>query len=123
MTTQVTTQVGPAIIVMRQVAILTSDKVGTTGQIALALLLDRNGKPSNYILVWEWGGDWMGFVDGDEHNAEVLDGWEPDAIREAVNTICAALKAEDVAEDLGWFVDWADAHEQTLEADACEPSQ
>ena len=101
------TEVGNAIIINPSVAKITADNQATSGNIALCLLLDSNSKPDVWCLVWEWGGDWMGFGDADRSNSEALSGWEPDAIREAIDNI-GIRYGEECAEDMEWFAAWAD---------------
>ncbi len=79
----------------------------TQGSVALAKLTD-----GTYVLVWEGGGDWMVFVDGQEHDREALNGWEPDAIREATSE--ARRICPDSSDDMEWFDDWAQSAEKTL---------
>jgi len=110
------TEVGQAIIIERACT-LTADSQGTSGSIALCVLLDKHNKPDIWCLVWEWGGDWMGFGDDDRHNPEVLDGWEPDAIREAIDKI-GIRYGEDCADDMEWFAEWADDAEEAIAAKA-----
>lgn len=114
MSVQITlTQAGRAILIQKNVATLEKEGQGTSGSIALGILLDKDGKPDTWCLFWEWGGDWSVFVDGEENDPEALDGWEPNAIREAVDNI-GMLYGEDCAEDLEWFTEWADQAEKTL---------
>lgn len=93
-------------------AVLESDSVGTKGCITLGRL-EEKGKPGTWCLFWEWGGDWMVFGDDARYNAEEIAGWEPDAIREALESI--KKRGWDLGEDMEWFVSWADAAEATKE--------
>ena len=106
------TDVGPAIMLDRNLTQLVRGDGGGNGHIGLCLLLDAAGKPSCFALVWEWGGDWMGFGDGDQYDPAALNGWEPAAIREAADA--AEAQCPECAEDMDWFRAWADAAEQTL---------
>ena len=92
---------------------LDRDGQGTRGSVTIGRLYYK-GQPDTYCLFWEWGGDWMVFGDGAEYDAEQIDGWEPEAIREAV-TAAVDLIPESAA-DMQWFLDWADAAEKTLSA-------
>lgn len=95
-----------------KLAVLESHSVGTRGSITLGRL-EEKGEPGTYCLFWEWGGDWMVFGDDARYNAEEIAGWEPDAIREALEII--KKRGWDLGEDMEWFVSWADAAEATKE--------
>lgn len=62
--------------------------------------------------MWEWGGDWSVFGDDMQHDAEQLEGWEADAVREAVKAAIASTP--ECEEDMAWFSDWADNAEKTI---------
>lgn len=109
------TEVGRAIIIDRKVATMEKEGQGTRGSIALGILLDKDGKPDVWCLFWEWGGDWMGFGDAERNDPEALQGWEPDAVREAVSNIGGSY-GEDCADDMQWFSQWADDAEATIGA-------
>lgn len=112
------TDAGKAIILTPRLTTLSDDRWGTNGSVGLAILLGQNDEPQCYSLVWQWGGDWTSFGDGDESDIEKLNGWEPDAIREAVEAAVKMLPDnEQLADDLEWFTDWADAAEKTLAGD------
>ena len=107
------TDAGPAVIVLEHLTILESEKWGTKGSVALAILLNDKKQPECWCLLWEWGGDWTGFGDDDRYDSEKLNGWEPDAVREAVAAAVAAIPR--CAEDMDWFLEWADDADATLE--------
>ena len=94
-----------------RLATLEREECGTNGSITIGRLYYK-GQPDTYCLFWEWGGDWMVFADGAESDAEQLDGWEPDAIREAVTAVIALIPESSA--DMQWFLDWADTAEETL---------
>lgn len=73
-------------------------------------------------LFYAQGGDWNAFADGDEHNAEMLSDWMPDAIRDCVAAVAERI-GESAAEDMDWFTEWADAAEETLSASNNEDSR
>jgi hypothetical protein len=106
------THIGIAIITHRNLVTLSSDKWGTSGSIALGILLDRNDKVQNFCLLWEWGGDWMGFSEADAYDLECLEGWEPDKVEEAVAE--AIRVCESCESDMQWYTDWADIARETL---------
>ena len=83
------------------------------GTIALGVLIDDKGKPSSWCLFWEWGADWNSFVDGHEYDFESLDGWEADAIAEAIEAIPDHLK-DEISDDMQWFEDWAYTARKTI---------
>ena len=113
------TEGGKAILIHRDLATLRDEKWATQGSIGLFLLLDSQDRPTCWTLMWEWGGDWMVFGDGDQYNAKTLEGWEPTAIREAIETATELLPdADGLAESLEWFEDWAEVAESTLKENA-----
>lgn len=116
------TEVGPAILIDKHIATIAEEGTGTRGSIALGILLDREGKPDVWCLFWEWGGDWMGFGDAERHDPDALHGWEPDAVREAVETIGISY-GDECAEDMDWFAEWADDAEATLENKEAEEEE
>ena len=71
------------------------------------------GSDPVWCLFYARGGDWASFGDGDEHNPEMVEEWMPDGIRDCVKAVSQRL-GEVAAEDMDWFVDWANAAEQTL---------
>ncbi len=91
--------------------VATIEAEGQASRGAIALVRDAEGV---HLLVWEWGGDWTVFEDGQEHDPDQLDGWEPEAIRLAVLT--AVVRHPECRADLAWFTAWADAAEATLSA-------
>ncbi len=107
------TEAGAAIFI-KKLTRIESDNYGTKGSIGLFILLDESRKPACYALLWEWGGDWMCFGDGEEFNEDALDGWEPSAIYEAIAE-ARKLENEEIDNDLEWFNEWAENAEKTLE--------
>lgn len=107
------TEAGKAIFIT-QLTKLTNSDIVNEGSIALFILLNSDDKPECYVLLWEWGGDWMCFGDGDEHDKEKLIGWEPSKIYAAIYQ-ARKLNNEYVNGDMGWFEDWAHSAEKTLE--------
>ena len=67
----------------------------------------------NWCLFYNQGGDWNVFSDGAEHDAEQLEEWMPDAIRDCVNAVEKRI-GDSAAEDMEWFTDWANAAEETM---------
>lgn len=117
------TEAGKAIIVLDGIASM--GEIGQPrGTIALGILLATDPlnnvefDKSAWCLFWQWGGDWSVFNDGAEYDADLISGWEPDAIREAIEHIKALGFAESVMDDMEWFSDWADAAESTISQDA-----
>jgi hypothetical protein len=118
------THIGNVIIVNESLTTMTSEKFpGSSGSVALAMDLDKDGKPATWQLIWCWNGDWMGFEDGNATDADNLDGWEPQAIRDAVDALGNSLSGEvleDILADMEWFLDWAKDAEKTLSAKTAE---
>lgn len=110
------TDIGNVIILNHRMATMTDPKWVEAGHVALCILLGPKNEPQCYGLVWEWGGDWTGFGDGDQGNIEMLGGWEPDAIAEAIIAANAMLPDnEQLAEDLQWYADWAQVAQSTID--------
>lgn len=109
------TDVGAAVMLDTRLTTIESDDYPGAGHTALGILLDSAGKPSCFCLFWEWGGDWTGFGDEDRADPDRLNGWEPDAVREAVDAAIAICPA--CADDMDWFLKWADDAESTLTDD------
>ncbi len=113
--------IGKIVIIAKRLAVLSDDRYGTRGQVALCPQLDDYGRPQCYGLVWEWGGDWDGFGDGAQRDSETLHGWEPDAIDEAISAALALLPHnEQMVRDLDWYRDWAREARKTMDDDRWE---
>lgn len=69
-----------------------------------------------WCLFYNQGGDWNIFGDGEENNAETVQDWMPDALRECAAAVSKRV-GEKAADDMDWFIDWADSADVTL-ADA-----
>jgi hypothetical protein len=107
----INTEAGKAVLI-KKLTKLVPDDGGTTGSIGLFILTDVDV----FCLLWEWGGDWMSFGDGDENQIECLRGWEPDAIREAVRET-EKFENDDLDGDMEWFLNWADTANNTLDCE------
>lgn len=104
------------VVVLNKLVSLTDPRWGTNGSINLAILLNEKGQPDSYVLIWQWGGDWDGFLDGAENDPDRLDGWEPSAVEEAVEEAIRLFPDNiQIHEDLEWFSDWVCAARKTLE--------
>ena len=66
-----------------------------------------------WCLFYTQGGEWCIFADGEEHNAELVQDWMPDALRECVAAVVKRI-GDEAQEDMDWFIDWADAAEETI---------
>ena len=73
----------------------------------------------SWCLFYERGGDWASFGDGEQHEAEHLEDWMPDGIRECVKAVIGRI-GDAADEDMDWFIDWADSAEETLNAKETE---
>lgn len=107
------TQAGNVVITHRGLVNLREwEGFNNGGDIALCIFLDADGRPDSWGLIYQGGADWEVFGDDDRYNYDALQGWESDAVREAV---AAAVKENpDCAEDLDWYLDWADDVDATL---------
>ncbi len=110
------TEAGRAIKIMDGLAVLSDPKWGTQGSVGLFMLLDDKDRPSCWALMWQWGGDWMVFGDGQETTPDELQGWEPDAVEEAVKNALEMFggQASRIEADLEWFSSWAEVARETL---------
>lgn len=71
---------------------------------------------NQYILVFNLGGGWDMFADGEQHNPLFVEAWMPDGIQRA---IAEAVKiCPDCEPDLDWFDDWADIARETLDTNS-----
>lgn len=87
------------------------------GSMIIALM--DNGSYGNvWVLLYEQGGDWTAFGDGEEFNIEALHDWMPPAINHAVKEVADLpfLDVERVLADLEWFSDWSESAQSTLES-------
>lgn len=109
------TDAGKAIITHDCLTVLQDDRWGTNGSIAMGLLLNDDDTPNCWCLFWEWGGDWTAFGESQQYDKTELQGWEPNAVREAVNKALELFPGCE--DDMGWFIDWTETAEQTLDND------
>jgi hypothetical protein len=109
------TAAGPVVITHRGLVNLREwEGFNNGGDVALCIMLNAQGQPACWGLVYQAGGDWEVFEDEIRDNYDALQGWESDAVREAV---AAAVAANPSCEDdLDWYIEWADDVDSTLEA-------
>lgn len=87
-----------------------------SGTMVMALV--ENGVYGNHwCLFYEQGGDWTSFCEGEEHCAECVAEWMPDAVKAAINEASQLpfLNLEPIMENLEWFKEWGETARKTLE--------
>ena len=84
------------------------------GRIAAVLSEpDKNNPEPSWMLIFEQGGGWVGFLDADQYDAKALHNWMPDAVEDAVKELKQILGdnygnvTDEIAQDLEWFESWA----------------
>lgn len=105
MQTRIThTEIGPVVIVAREIATHRFEN-GTHAEAALAIRYP-GGKVPEFEIVYECGGDWMGFPEADiDDTATIADDWLVELLRKAIDWI---IVDSDLDLDVGYYNDWAD---------------
>lgn len=98
------TEVGQVVLVAREIATHKFEN-GTKAEAALAIRYP-GGKVPEFEIIYEAGGDWMGFPDCDIDDAMTLaDAWLIDLLRSAIDWIEVD---SDLDLDVSYYKDWAD---------------
>ena len=82
------------------------------GSMYGALQYSQESKTLTWVLIYEQGGDYQGFNEGDQYNPDIVEGWMINAIDMAVREMRTLIFVED--NDLDWFCEWAEAARRTL---------
>jgi hypothetical protein len=95
------TEIGRVQILHKHLTTLRDARYQTCGSTVLVKRLQDGG----YDILWEWGGDYMGFLDSMQHDAEQLEDWMPAALEAAIQE---AVRVEPAcAAHMDWFRAWA----------------
>jgi hypothetical protein len=112
------TEIGKVQILHEPLTTLRDDKYQECGSTLLVrrlpVVAPGSADKGGCDIMWVWGGDYTGFLDSMQHDAEQLEAWMPPALEEAIEE---AIRVEPAcATDMDWYRAWARNARAALQA-------